>query len=95
MRDYELTAILAGSLKEAEVEKVVAEIAEHLKKAKAKILKETKAAKRTLAYEVAKNSEGYYIYWELSMDPAEVLELDKKLRLVDKVIRYLLCRADR
>ena len=88
MRNYELTVI-------GETEKALEAVAELLKKAKAKILEETKPEKKTLSYEIAKNSEGYYIYWELSMDPAEVLDLDKKLKLTNKIIRYLLCRADR
>ncbi len=88
MRIYELTVI-------GETEEAVKAVAGLLKKLKVKIKKEDEPVKKILAYKIAKKSEGFYGYFEIEMDPAEVADLDKKLKLTDKVMRYLICLADR
>lgn len=48
--------------------------------------------RRTLAYEIAKKREGYYVLLEYTAEPKASAELDRLLKLADEVIRYKVIR---
>lgn len=48
--------------------------------------------KRTLAYEVRKKREGYYVLFEYTAEPPATAELDRHLTLSDEVIRHKVIR---
>jgi len=50
--------------------------------------------RRRFAYEINKKSEGYYAVLYLTCKPAEVLELDRQLKLSEAVIRTKVLRAE-
>jgi len=50
--------------------------------------------KRTLAYPINRNFEGYYILHRFQMPPAGTDEVDRLLRYNENVMRYLLMRKD-
>lgn len=49
---------------------------------------------RSLAYEINKESEGYYVLMEFSCEESKLSELEEKFKLSDKVLRHLLVRKD-
>ena len=86
MKNYELTVIL-----EKEEIKPISDL---LAKNGAEVVKKTDPAKRDLAYEIKKQKQGYYIFFELKIKPEGVLNLDQKLKLHENIIRYLLIKKD-
>ena len=92
MREYELTVLLSGELDEKAVAKEVKSLSELLTKANAKVKSKKDPQKKTLAYEIAKVHEAYYLFYELELDPAGVADLDGKVKLMPSVIRYLLVK---
>ena len=50
--------------------------------------------RRRFAYEINKKSEGYYAVLYLTCKPAEVLELDRQLKLSEAVVRTKVLRAE-
>lgn len=48
--------------------------------------------KRTLAYEVRKKREGYYVLVEFTAEPKASAELDRHLTLSDEVMRHKIIR---
>jgi small subunit ribosomal protein S6 len=44
--------------------------------------------RRRLAYEIARQSEGYYVVAEFKADPAAIAELERSLHLADEVLRF-------
>ncbi|MDB4955927.1 MAG: ribosomal protein, partial [Myxococcales bacterium] len=50
--------------------------------------------KRRLAYEVAKERKGIYLYWQYLAQPGVVEEAERNLRMLDNVIRYLSTKVD-
>ena len=50
--------------------------------------------KRTLAFQINRNYEGYYILHRFQMPPAGTDEVDRLLRYSEDVMRYLLMRKD-
>jgi small subunit ribosomal protein S6 len=44
--------------------------------------------RRRLAYEIARQNEGYYVVVEFTADPAVIAELERTLHLADEVLRF-------
>jgi small subunit ribosomal protein S6 len=44
--------------------------------------------RRRLAYELARQTEGYYVVAEFSADPDVIAEVERSLHLVDEVLRF-------
>jgi small subunit ribosomal protein S6 len=50
--------------------------------------------RRRLAYEIDKQRDGYYVCMTAEIDPRNLPELERNLRLSPDVLRYLLVRPD-
>jgi small subunit ribosomal protein S6 len=44
--------------------------------------------RRRLAFEVERQTEGYYVVVEFTADPAAITELERTLHLADEVLRF-------
>ena len=59
-----------------------------------KVLKVDNWGKRRLSYEIRKQRKGIYLYWQYLGDPNIVAELERNMRLLDPVIRYMTIKVD-
>src|SRR6476620_12218697 len=50
--------------------------------------------RRTMAYPIKKKTEGYYMLYEIEGSGQEILELERRMRVNDMVIRYITVRVD-
>ena len=50
--------------------------------------------KKKLAYEIQKMNEGFYYFIQFDAESTAPAELEKRVRIVDGVIRYLCVRQD-
>ena len=50
--------------------------------------------KRKLAYAIDKLTDGDYTLINFQMDPASIAELDRVLRIMDGVVRFMIVRRD-
>ena len=50
--------------------------------------------KKKLAYEIQKMREGFYYFIQFDADADCPAEIEKRVRILDNVIRYLCVRAD-
>jgi small subunit ribosomal protein S6 len=93
-REYETIYILRPNTPNegvAEVNTRIKGVIEHMG---GKILKVDNWGKRRLAYEVAKERKGIYLYWLYLAQPGVVEETERNLRMLDSVIRYLTVKVD-
>jgi small subunit ribosomal protein S6 len=44
--------------------------------------------RRRLAFEIARQTEGYYVVVDFTADPAVITELERTLHLADEVLRF-------
>lgn len=51
--------------------------------------------RRRLAYEIDRQREGFYVCMQADLDPGNLPELERNLRLSPNILRYLLVRPDR
>lgn len=45
--------------------------------------------KRTLAYEIDDETEGYYVFYTFNSEPSFPAELERRLKITDGILRYL------
>ena len=50
--------------------------------------------KKKLAYEIDKMNEGFYYFIQFDAEPTAPADIEKRVRIVDGVIRYLLVKQD-
>ena len=49
---------------------------------------------RTLAYPIKKRKDGYYVLYEIDGSGQEIMELERRMRVNDAIIRYVTVRVD-
>jgi small subunit ribosomal protein S6 len=93
-REYETIYILRPNTPNEGVAEVNTRIRGVIEGMGGKILKIDNWGKRRLAYEVAKERKGIYLYWQYLAQPGVVEETERNLRMLDSVIRYLTTKVD-
>jgi small subunit ribosomal protein S6 len=58
------------------------------------ITKVDRWGRRKMAYEIDRQREGYYVLLLAELDPKQLPELERNLKLSPNVLRYLIVRAD-
>jgi small subunit ribosomal protein S6 len=93
-RQYELVYLLPAESSEQEVADLQTTIEQILAKFSASIDKTELWGRRKLAYEIGPHKEAVYVLHQIT-GPAELIrELDRRLKVNDKVIRHLVVRVD-
>lgn len=89
-----MTLILVPEITAAKKEEVLAKVEKILVAAKGKVEKKEEWGKKSLAYPIKKMAEGDYHFWEVALPESAPAEIDKKMRLEEQVLRYLLLRKE-
>jgi small subunit ribosomal protein S6 len=93
-REYETIYILRPNTANEGVAEVNTRIKGIIESMGGKIIKVDNWGKRRLAYEVAKERKGIYLYWQYLAQPGVVEECERNLRMLDSVIRYMTTKVD-
>ena len=89
MRSYQSVLILKPDIEESRVEEALAKIDELIKSNGGAILKTEKWGKKRLAYRVKKNRFGVYLNLYHTLEPSGVIDLEKKYKLFDLIIKFM------
>jgi small subunit ribosomal protein S6 len=93
-REYETIYVLRPNTTNEQVAEVNTRVKGIIEQMGGKIVKVDNWGKRRLAYEVAKERKGIYLYWLYLATPGIVEEAERNLRMLDSVIRYLSVKVD-
>jgi small subunit ribosomal protein S6 len=94
MRNYELTFIVPADVSEEELHGVVSQVQGWVEVTQGKVTRVDQWGRRRLAYHIGEYNEGFYVLLDVEMNPTATAELERNLKLSDKVMRYLLVRAN-
>jgi small subunit ribosomal protein S6 len=94
MRNYEIMFIVRPDVTEEEVDKLIAQMEGVVAGTSGKLEKVEKLGRRRLAYRVAKQREGIYVLFRLQGSGDTVKEFERRLKVIDTVIKYLTVRID-
>ncbi len=89
MRKYEVLLILPSDADEQVVVRAADRITQTLsQRGGGQVDRIDRWGRRRLAYEIAHQSEGYYVLVEFTAEPSAIVELERVLSLADEVIRH-------
>jgi small subunit ribosomal protein S6 len=94
MRNYEIIFIVRPDATEEDVEKLISQMEGVVTGTGGKMEKVEKMGRRRLAYRVAKQREGIYILFRLQGSGDTVKEFERRLKVIDTVIKYMTVRID-
>jgi len=94
MRRYETVYIANPNLEDEALKEVVDKFSDLIKKNEGSLVKVDEWGKRKLAYEVKRFDKGYYVLLDFCGLPEMVTELERNLKLDDRVLKYLTVKVD-
>ena len=94
MRNYEIMFIVNPNAAEEDIDKINAQLESIITSGGGTVEKIEKMGKRRLAYEVDKHREGYYVLFVTTANGDIIKECERRLRVMDAVIKYLTVRTD-
>jgi small subunit ribosomal protein S6 len=89
MRLYETGFLVSPKLTEEEAEAVVQQMAEVVSQKAGKMSRIEKWDKRRLAYPIQRYGEAYYVFFHYESGPEVPLELARRFRQMDTILRHL------
>jgi small subunit ribosomal protein S6 len=98
MRQYELYLVLDGDIEEEDVNGVVEKMTELVTagygETAGEVIKVTARGRRRLAYPVKRKTEGQDVILLVQIPPQALNEIERVLKLDERVLRYLVVRTD-
>ncbi len=94
MRVYEVIFIIRPDVLEAEVDTLVEQMQQGVAGAGGEVAKLEKWGKRPLAYHVAGQREGIYVFFEVNGTGDTLRELERRLKVTESVIKMISVRVD-
>ena len=94
MEKYELTLILDADLSSENQKKTIANVKKIIEENKGKVGKEEEWGKKELAYPISKKKNGFYFLINLESSKQDLPKIDKKLKIEEGVLRYLILRKE-
>ena len=90
MREYELVFIVNPDLDENALNEAINRVKGWITDANGEVSKVDLWGKRKLAYAIRKQTEGYYVLLNIAMLPQVGATLERNLRFLEPVLRFLL-----
>jgi len=93
-RQYELVYILPPDTTEQQVTDLHGQVEAVVSRMNGQIDKTDNWGRKKLAYEIGHNKEGVYVLEVINGSGELMKELDRRLRVLDQVIRHMIVRVD-
>ena len=93
-RQYELVYILPPDTTEQQVAELHEQLGQVVSRMNGQIEKNENWGRRRLAYEIGHHKEGVYVLDVINGSGELMKELDRRLRVMDQVIRHMVVRVD-
>jgi len=94
VRQYELVYILPPETTEQQATELHDQVASIVTRMNGQIEKSENWGRRRLAYEIGKFKDGVYVLDVINGDGELMKELDRRLKVIDQVVRHIIVRVD-
>lgn len=94
MNKYELAVVVNAKIEDEVRLATIEKVKEYITRFGGSITNVDEWGKKRLAYEIQKMKEGYYYFIQFEADSTVPGEIEKRVRIVENVIRYLCIRQD-
>jgi small subunit ribosomal protein S6 len=94
-RQYELVYLITPDASEQEIADLHSQVEQIVQRFHATLDKTENWGRRKLAYEIRHHREAVYVVETISSASGDVMkEIDRRLRVIDQVVRHLIVRVD-
>jgi small subunit ribosomal protein S6 len=93
-RTYEIMYIVRPDVEEADLDKLIEGFSANVVSGGGEVKSVEKMGRRRLAYTVRKFNDGFYVLMNVSIAGTGVLELERRLRVSEQVIKFITVRMD-
>ena len=93
-RTYEVMYIIDPETDAEKIAKLNTAVGNLIEKEGGTVVRMDDIGRRTLAYPIDKKTEGHYVLFEIDGSGQEILELERRMRVNDMIIRYMTVRVD-
>ena len=94
MKKYESVIIINPSLDEQGIKDVITKFTDLINNNNGKVENVDEMGKRKLAYEIKKQSEGYYVVYTFEANPEFIKELERIYRITDSIMKFITIRKE-
>ena len=94
MNKYELVLVVNAKIEDDARAAVVEKAKAYVTRFGGTVTEVEDWGKKKLAYEIQHMKEGFYYFTQFEADAACPAELEKRVRIMDNVLRYLVVRKD-
>ena len=94
MSKYELALVVNAKIEDEAREAVVEKAKSYVARYGGTVTEVEEWGKKRLAYEVQKMHEGFYYFIQFEADAQCPAEVERHVRIMDNVLRYLVVRKD-
>src|SRR5712691_5962406 len=93
-RQYEVVFIVDPSAEDDEVTRLTENLKQIATDQGGRVTKSESMGRRQLAYEILHKTEGSFVLLEIEGSGKEIAELERRMRVNDRIIRYITVRVD-
>ena len=93
-RTYEVMYIINPDTEAEKIEKLNDAVGKLIEKEGGEIVRLDDIGIRNLAYPIMKKNTGHYVLFEINGSGQEILELERRMRVNDLILRYVTVRVD-
>ena len=94
MNKYELALVVSAKIEDDARTATVEKAKEYITRAGGTVTEVEEWGKKKLAYEIQKMHEGFYYFIQFEADSQCPAEIERHVRIMDNVLRYLVVRKD-
>ena len=94
MNKYELALVVSAKIEDDARAAVVAKAQDYVTRAGGAVTEVEEWGKKKLAYEVQKQSEGFYYFIQFEAESNVPAVVEQDVRIMDNVLRFLCVRQD-
>ena len=94
MNKYELAVIVNAKLEDEERVATIEKVKEYITRFGGTVANVDEWGKKRLAYEIQKMKEGFYYFIQFESDSECPSEVEKNIRIMENVIRYLCVKQE-
>ena len=93
-RIYEIIYIFDTDTTEEETARLTETLRQTITDQGGTVVRDESMGRRNLAYRIGRKTEGVFMFFEVEGTGREIAELERRMRVMDQVIRYLTVRVD-
>lgn len=94
MGKYELAVVVSAKLEDDERAAVIEKVKEYVTRFNGTVTNVEDCGKKRLAYEIQKMKEAFYYFIQFESDSECPGEIEKRVRIMEPVIRYLIVKQE-